>query len=380
MRLSELPPGSVRAPRAARTPLFVPPGPAPRRPRAPRSGRLRRWVLRLAAALVLFAAGGGAVGEQGVLASLAGGPAWMTALRAPDPGVALSPHLSLWDGSGVASLTGGRPGWERAPAATRKANPLGTAMLARASAAPSMVRLPSVLARASRSELPRVSFVQPAADGADGDGAGRSAGTAPHRPTVLARAAADSALTAYAPQGGDVEEPFRALFGGAAPAEPRPYGVSGNGKDHWWSDRPLPDTITSKASLKCLAQAIYFEARGESERGQAAVAQVVVNRVKNPAYPDDVCAVVFQNRTWTNRCQFTFACDRIKDVVRDRPAWARAERIARSYAEAKMWLPEIGAATHYHARRVRPKWAALMRPVETIGRHVFYITRNGGWT
>jgi spore germination cell wall hydrolase CwlJ-like protein len=111
-----------------------------------------------------------------------------------------------------------------------------------------------------------------------------------------------------------------------------------------------------------------------------AVAQVVINRVKNPEYPDDVCGVVYQNRNWFKRCQFTFACDRIRDAVRDEKAWSTARRIAESYAAGQAWLPTLGAATHYHARRVSPRWASQMREIKTIDRHVFYITHGGGWT
>ena len=72
---------------------------------------------------------------------------------------------------------------------------------------------------------------------------------------------------------------------------------------------PLPACVFSKAEQTCLANGIYFEARGESVRGQAAVAQVMLNRVRNPAYPNSICGVVYQNDKWCNRCQFSFACD-----------------------------------------------------------------------
>ncbi len=84
---------------------------------------------------------------------------------------------------------------------------------------------------------------------------------------------------------------------------------------------------------KCLAQAIYFEARNEPARGQQAVAQVVLNRVFSPYYPKDVCSVVYQNAHRHLSCQFTFACDGKPEAVNERGAWARANRIAKQTLE-----------------------------------------------
>lgn len=211
--------------------------------------------------------------------------------------------------------------------------------------------------------------------------AGATPNRRPHRDVRGPAIAPMSVLSAYAPSDDGIETPFDLLLDAPSTTGLQrllPYGVSGNGRDHWWSSRPLPADVAAPASLKCLAQAVYFEARGESLTGQEAVAQVVVNRVKNPAFPDDVCSVVFQNRRWFNRCQFTFACDRREDTVRDPEAWAIAEGVARDYVTARIWRADIGAATHYHATRVAPKWANLMRAVKTIDNHVFYITTGGG--
>ncbi len=90
----------------------------------------------------------------------------------------------------------------------------------------------------------------------------------------------------------------------------------------------------SASELKCLATAIYFEARGEPEEGQLAVAQVVLNRVKNPAYPNTICGVVYQNKTKRNRCQFSFACDGRSDRITDMTALGnRAEELAKRSVE-----------------------------------------------
>ncbi|MEX0591601.1 MAG: cell wall hydrolase, partial [Xanthobacteraceae bacterium] len=126
---------------------------------------------------------------------------------------------------------------------------------------------------------------------------------------------------------------------------------------------------------KCLADAIYFESRGESERGQIAVAQVVVNRVFSGFYPEDVCGAVYQNAHRYLACQFTFACEGKKLVVNDQPAWERATRIARDMLDGKLWLADVGKATHYHAYWVKPDWIREMRTIKRIGVHTFYRPR-----
>lgn len=129
---------------------------------------------------------------------------------------------------------------------------------------------------------------------------------------------------------------------------------------------------------RCLANAIYFESRGEPERGQMAVAQVVMNRVFSPYYPLTVCGVVYQNAHKHNACQFTFACDNVRDVVNEPEAWERAKRIARDTLDGKIWLPEIGKATHYHATYVSPWWKRTMTKYKTLGIHVFYRPTRWG--
>jgi hypothetical protein len=129
---------------------------------------------------------------------------------------------------------------------------------------------------------------------------------------------------------------------------------------------------------KCLAQAVYFEARNEPARGQQAVAQVVLNRVFSPYYPKDVCSVVYQNAHRHLSCQFTFACDGKPESVNERGAWARANRIAKQTLDAKVWLPEVNKATHYHAAYVRPNWIRDMKVMVRYGLHTFYRPRNWG--
>lgn len=151
-------------------------------------------------------------------------------------------------------------------------------------------------------------------------------------------------------------------------------------KDHAWAATPLPVSTFSASQQKCLAEAVYFEARGESLKGQVAVAQVVLNRVRNPAYPDTVCGVVYQNVNWLNRCQFSFACDGRRHRVTERRHWRIAQDIAKTVTAGQIWLAEVGSSTHYHAVYVRPRWAQLMDKMQKIGQHIFYRTRGGGWS
>ncbi len=131
-------------------------------------------------------------------------------------------------------------------------------------------------------------------------------------------------------------------------------------------------------AAKCLAEAIYFESRGEPVRGQIAVAQVILNRAFSGHYPKTVCGVVYQNKHRYLACQFTFACDRHPDVIRDQKAWERAKAVAEGSLDGKLWLPEVGKATHYHAYWVRPWWVRTMTRLQKIGVHTFYRPTRWG--
>ena len=130
---------------------------------------------------------------------------------------------------------------------------------------------------------------------------------------------------------------------------------------------------------KCIADAVYFEARGEPLRGQMAVAQVVMNRVFSGRYPSDVCGVVYQNANRHLACQFTFACEG-KDLNRiDEPdMWEQAKHIAKDTLDGKIWLSEVGHATHYHAYWVHPSWVHEMAKLYKLGVHTFYRPRAWG--
>lgn len=126
------------------------------------------------------------------------------------------------------------------------------------------------------------------------------------------------------------------------------------------------------AALDCLSQAIYYEAASESEGGQRAVAQVVLNRVRHPAFPQSVCGVVYQGSHLSTGCQFTFTCDGSLARQPSIYGWARARRIA--LAALSGWVEEaVGTATHYHASFVVPYWAGSLDKIRTIGAHIFYM-------
>jgi spore germination cell wall hydrolase CwlJ-like protein len=127
---------------------------------------------------------------------------------------------------------------------------------------------------------------------------------------------------------------------------------------------------------RCLAEAVYFEARSEPEAGQAAVAQVVLNRVKSGLYPSSVCGVVYQNRNRYRACQFTFACEGKSLRVAEPDAWARATRIATNVLKGNTYLANVGEALNYHANYVRPYWARYLQKTGVIGHHIFYKPRD----
>ena len=127
----------------------------------------------------------------------------------------------------------------------------------------------------------------------------------------------------------------------------------------------------------CLAQAVYFEARSEPEQGQAAVAQVILNRVKSGLYPSSVCGVVFQNRHRHKACQFTFTCEGKSLRITSPEAWQTASRVAKAVMEGKTYLAKVGGSTHYHADYVHPRWSRRLQRMDVIGRHLFYQLRPG---
>jgi spore germination cell wall hydrolase CwlJ-like protein len=129
---------------------------------------------------------------------------------------------------------------------------------------------------------------------------------------------------------------------------------------------------------KCLANAVYFEARDEPVRAQVAVAQVVLNRVFSPYYPNNVCGVVYQNAGRHLACQFTFACDGKSKAITEPDAWDRARRIATETLDGKLWMPDVAKSTHYHDDWAHPNWVREMRRMDKLGGLIFYRPRNWG--
>lgn len=123
---------------------------------------------------------------------------------------------------------------------------------------------------------------------------------------------------------------------------------------------------------RCLANAIYFEARSEPIRGQMAVAQVVLNRAFSGFYPNDICGVVYQNASRHLACQFTFACDGKRKLITERGHWAVANRIAKQTLDGQIYVPEVAKSTHYHASYVHPNWVREMKKLVRFGVHSFY--------
>ena len=127
---------------------------------------------------------------------------------------------------------------------------------------------------------------------------------------------------------------------------------------------------------KCLTDALYFEARGESIMGQFAVAEVIVNRASSSRFPDTVCGVVNQGANKSRyRCQFTYMCDGLLESVNDKSSYARAGKIARM----TLWNVNINltnGALYYHAKSVNPSWAKKLARTGIIGGHKFYSDKS----
>lgn len=132
--------------------------------------------------------------------------------------------------------------------------------------------------------------------------------------------------------------------------------------------------------LECLSEALYFEARGETVKGQFAVAEVIMNRVASSRYPDSICGVINQGTGRKYACQFTYTCDGRAEVINEKEAYSRLRKIAKLMISG-MAKPLTKGATHYHTKAVRPKWSRVFPRTATIGVHHFYrettrVSRN----
>lgn len=130
------------------------------------------------------------------------------------------------------------------------------------------------------------------------------------------------------------------------------------------------DTARTQA-LNCLASAVYYEAGNQDLDGERAVAQVVLNRVRHPAFPNSVCGVVYEGSTRPTGCQFTFTCDGSLAREPDADGWRRAWKVAEDALSGAVYSP-VGWATHYHADYVLPTWASSLAKNAIVGAHLFY--------
>lgn len=122
---------------------------------------------------------------------------------------------------------------------------------------------------------------------------------------------------------------------------------------------------------RCLAEALYFEARGETVKGQFAVAEVILNRVKSERFPSTLCGVINQGTGKRYQCQFTYTCDGHKEVIAEPRSYVRVAKVARAMMDGG--VPELtNGATHYHTTAVRPRWSRVYTKTARIGQHLFY--------
>ncbi len=151
------------------------------------------------------------------------------------------------------------------------------------------------------------------------------------------------------------------------------------------ADHPVAVTPAAAFAFKahsqndsdCLTQAVYYEARGEGTDGMRAVAQVILNRVRHPAYPKTICGVVYQGAYLRTSCQFSFTCNGAMARPVEAWAWRRAKQVADA-ALGGYVMAAVGSATHFHTTSVAPGWGGNMVEVATIGQHIFYQFRGRG--
>jgi len=136
----------------------------------------------------------------------------------------------------------------------------------------------------------------------------------------------------------------------------------------WIDSQPKAE---GSAEFRCLAEALYFEARGESVKGQFAVAEVIMNRVDSPRFPSTVCAVVKQGTGRKHACQFSYTCDGQPEQIHEPAAWERVSKVAQAVLSGAPRALTKGA-TFYHTTAVRPSWSRAFTRTAEIGEHLFY--------
>lgn len=152
------------------------------------------------------------------------------------------------------------------------------------------------------------------------------------------------------------------------PARGKANKVEFSFSQDWLDAQPQPE---GGPQWQCLSEALYFEARGETVKGQFAVAEVIMNRVESARYPDTPCGVIHQGTGKRYQCQFTYTCDGRDEVIAERAAFEQVAKVARAILDGKAGNLTEGA-THYHTTSVRPSWANAFTKTARIGVHVFY--------
>jgi spore germination cell wall hydrolase CwlJ-like protein len=212
--------------------------------------------------------------------------------------------------------------------------------------------------------------------GAGGVGAvflasGLTADVAP-KPVSIPIAVAIRATSAYAAVQQSGVAQLRGPLMPALPLPPSPVNPAMLQAAAFQASAPfrLANPDAAAHDLDCLTAAVYYEARGESREGQAAVAQVVLNRVRSPAFPKTVCGVVFQGAV-DHACQFSFACDGQMGARHEGGAWDRAKVVA-NRALGGYVMDEVGGATHFHVAALGSIWGGGMVRIAQVGQHIFY--------
>ena len=142
-------------------------------------------------------------------------------------------------------------------------------------------------------------------------------------------------------------------------------------------------SVAEEADLLCMAEAIYFESRGEPEIGQLAVGITIKNRFKHPDYPDSICGVVRQGRYWQgvplrDRCQFSYWCDGRPERIEDDEAWTTALGLAELVLSTSLEIKGLEGVTHFHSTKVKPVWSSQLLYKSTVGSHLFYVKKRSG--
>ena len=186
-------------------------------------------------------------------------------------------------------------------------------------------------------------------------------------------AAASAEAPATEPNGALREAELRGLntvptarFAGllSAPEVAKPVSFSRS----WLAAQPVP---SGGAQWRCLAEALYFEARGETLKGQFAVAEVIMNRVKSTRFPNTICGVINQGTGRKYQCQFTYTCDGNPEKIHEPAAYTSVGKVARAELDGRAPAVTSGA-THYHTTAVRPKWSRVYSRTAAIGVHLIY--------